>query len=105
VYYTAPAFDPNSQDSRVRSFQEAYEARFHAKAEVFAAHAYDAAKILATALKNAGGDPNKLVNALYAIRDFPGVTGDTTFDENGDVIKPVAVKMVNGGKFESCLSG
>lgn len=100
TYYTAPAFDPDSQDNQVVKFQEAYEARFHAKAEVFAAHAYDAVKILATALQNAGGDFNKLKDALYAIHDFPGVTGNTTFDKNGDVIKPVAVKVVKGGTFQ-----
>ena len=99
-YYTAPFFDPNSPNKMVRVFEEAYKTRFHAEAEVFAAHAYDAAKILVTALQHVGGDVNKLKDALYLIRDFPGVTGNTTFDKNGDVIKPAAVKIVKGGTFQ-----
>ncbi|HUS90104.1 MAG TPA: ABC transporter substrate-binding protein [Desulfosporosinus sp.] len=100
TYYTAPFFDPNSPNKEVRIFEEAYKARFHAEAEVFAAHAYDATKILVTALQHVGGDANRLKDALYLIRDFPGVTGNTTFDKNGDVIKPVAVKVVKGGTFQ-----
>lgn len=100
TYYTAPAFNPDSKESVVKKFCEAYETRFHAKPEVFAAHAYDAVKILATALENAGGDIGKLKNALYEIHDFPGVAGNTTFDKNGDVIQPVAVKVAEGGQFK-----
>jgi len=99
-YYTAPFFDPNSPNEMVRVFEEAYKARFHAEAEVFAAHAYDAAKILVTALQHVGGDASRLKDALYLVRDFPGVTGNTTFDKNGDVVKPVAIKVVKGGAFE-----
>ena len=36
---------------------------------------------------------------LYKIKDYQGVSGLTTFDENGDVIKPVAIKTVLNGKF------
>lgn len=99
-YFTAPLFDPNSPNKIVRAFEEAYKARFRSEAEVFAAHAYDAAKILVTALQHIGGDTSRLKDALYLVRDFAGVTGNTTFDKNGDVIKPVAIKVVKGGAFE-----
>jgi branched-chain amino acid transport system substrate-binding protein len=99
TYYTAPAFNPDSENSVVKKFREAYEARYHAKPEVFAAHAYDAVNILSTALRDAGGDASKLKDALHAIHDFAGIAGNTTFDKNGDVIQPVAVKVTENGKF------
>jgi branched-chain amino acid transport system substrate-binding protein len=37
--------------------------------------------------------------ALYDIKDFVGVTGKTSFDKNGDVIKPIGIKVVKDGKF------
>jgi branched-chain amino acid transport system substrate-binding protein len=99
TYFTAPTFDPNSQSEVVRKFETAYMERFHSQGEVFAGHAYDAVKILAQALQDAGGSEAGLKDALYRISHFPGVTGDTTFDKNGDVVKPIAIKIAAGGSF------
>jgi branched-chain amino acid transport system substrate-binding protein len=100
VYYTAPSFDPNSDNETVRRFQEAYQSRFREKAEVFAAHAYDAILILATSLRTASNNPIKLKETLYSLKDFNGVTGSTTFDKNGDVIKPITIKVVQNKSFQ-----
>ncbi len=78
TYYTAPAFAPDSQDTRIKDFQSAYEVRFHSKAEVFAAHAYDAVKMLVAALENTRDATAKLKDSLSGIHDFPGVTGNTS---------------------------
>ncbi len=99
-YYTAPFFDLKNPDERVRVFEEAYKTKFHEEPEVFAAHAYDATKILVAALQQVDGNTDRLKEALYQIRDFPGVTGSTTFDKNGDVIKQVAIKVVKDGAFQ-----
>ena len=37
---------------------------------------------------------------LDKIKNFTGVSGEMTFDENGDVIKPIGFKTVKNGKFE-----
>jgi branched-chain amino acid transport system substrate-binding protein len=100
VYFTAPAFDPNSSNEAIMRFQQAYQSRYHDSAEVFGAHAYDAVQIMAACLSTAGENPTALRDALYALRDFNGVTGSTTFDSNGDVIKPVAVKVVRNRSFQ-----
>jgi branched-chain amino acid transport system substrate-binding protein len=100
TYYTAPSFDPNSQNDLIRHFQQSYQSRFGETAEVFAAHAYDAVNILVLAFRNAKKDGITLTDALYKIRDFNGVTGNTTFDQNGDVIKPVSVKIARDGAFQ-----
>jgi len=100
TYFTAPSFDPTSQAEIVKKFQASYAKRFHTPGEVFAGHAYDAVRILAKAFRDAGGDAAKVKDALYAIKHFPGVTGDTTFDKNGDVTKPVTIKVANGGSFK-----
>ena len=39
-------------------------------------------------------------NALYEIKDFPGVTGPITFDRNGNVVdRPMTIRIVKNGKF------
>ena len=35
---------------------------------------------------------------LYKIKDFEGVTGKISFDENGDIIQPMGVKIIKEGK-------
>jgi branched-chain amino acid transport system substrate-binding protein len=88
VVFTAPAFDP--EDPKIRGFTEAYQKKFGIRSDVFAANAYDAMMLLAQAIKSCGGDDSAcLRDYLYAVRDYPGVSGITSFDKNGDVTKPI----------------
>ncbi|MCW3490118.1 hypothetical protein OMD50_08260 [Dethiobacter alkaliphilus] len=36
---------------------------------------------------------------MAAIQDFPGITGVTSFDDEGDVIKEVLILQVEDGSF------
>lgn len=92
-------FDPDSQEPVVVKFQERYEAKYGAKAEGFAALAYDGTMILAHVLRKCERDRECLKNAMYDIREFPGVTGPTTFDDHGDVVKHILLKTVRKGRF------
>jgi hypothetical protein len=54
--------------------------------------AYDAAKVLADALKRAGGtDPAKLRDAINSTKDFKGVTGSISLDAKRNAVKPAVV--------------
>jgi len=62
--------------------------------------AYDATNVLAAAMEN-GFTGNEIKAGLYEIKDYPGVTGNITFDKNGDVISRLFIlKIVRNGKFE-----
>jgi branched-chain amino acid transport system substrate-binding protein len=65
----------------------------------FAALAYDTTGVVIEALKVSGPDRAKLRDALAHIKDYPGVTGNTTFDENRDAKKGVLVLKIENGKF------
>ena len=99
VYYTYRVFDPDSDISVVKDFTENYKRKYGQLPDIFAGLAYDAARILTLALEKGGQDLEKVKMALYNTRNFPGVVGETTFDENGDVIKPIGIKRVEKGKF------
>ena len=46
---------------------------------------FDAVNVLATAIKNAGStDPQKIREAVLAIKKYPGAEGEYNFDKNGD---------------------
>ncbi len=45
-------------------------------------------------------DGTAIRNALAATKEFPGVTGKVTFNENRDAVKPIVmIKIEDGGKF------
>lgn len=98
VYYGG--FDPNVKSKEVTEFVESFKKKYNREPGYYSALAYDATKISLYAIKKAGStDSIKIKEILYQIKDFPGVTGSTTFDSNGDVIKPVILKTVKNGKF------
>jgi branched-chain amino acid transport system substrate-binding protein len=85
-------FAAEDQSPRVVRFVEEYRRLYGAVPDSFAATSYDAARILLDALARAGTDDRRAIrDALAATRDFPGVTGDLTFDENRDALKPLVV--------------
>jgi len=92
-------FDSDSPDAEVRRFQAKYKAKYGRPAEGFAALAYDGIKILGTALTRCGADTGCIKTTLYMVRDFPGVTGPTSFDDHGDVSKRIIIKTVRNGTF------
>ncbi len=66
-------------------FRADFKAKFNADVQVYAPYVYDAVKVMATAMVNAGSaDPAKYLQALKAIK-YKGVTGDIAFDEKGDI--------------------
>jgi branched-chain amino acid transport system substrate-binding protein len=76
----------------IQNFVKAYQAKFKVVPDSLAALAYDAAKVLADAIKRAGGtDSTKLRDAINATKDFPGVTGKITLDAKRNAVKPAVV--------------
>jgi branched-chain amino acid transport system substrate-binding protein len=66
-------------------FRTDFKAKFNADVQVYAPYVYDAVKLMATAMVNAGSaDPAKYLPALKSIT-YKGVTGDIAFDEKGDI--------------------
>jgi len=98
--FSSPYFDVESYS--VEKFKNAYYSKHLVIPEVFTAHAYDALKIISEAIKNIDNE-NLASNALrnYLItHTFDGITGKTIFDNNGDVIKPVAINVAIDNNFK-----
>lgn len=79
-------FDPDSPEAATRSFVEGYREIFGETPGQEAAQGYDAMRVLARAVHDAGSaEPDAVRLALAAIRDYTGATGRIAFDANGDV--------------------
>lgn len=97
--YYSTHFSPENSAPDVQEFVKKYQARWGQTPDAFSALGYDAAYVLADAIKRAGGTAGpKLRDALAATKDFPGVTGSTTINENRDATKPATILVIKGGK-------
>lgn len=88
------------EDSRpeVQEFVHKYEERFGKIPDGLAALGYDAARLLFDAMKRAPSLSGKdLAAAIAATKNFPGVTGNISIDENRNPTKDaVVLEVVNG---------
>jgi len=91
-------YSPQDPDERVQSFVNAYKERYGSVPASFSATAYDAAYLLADAIKRAGStDPEAITKALAETKDFEGITGKFSFDEQHNPVKEISIiEMKNG---------
>ncbi len=93
-------FYPGDPSEAVQAFINAYKAKYNEEPDMFAAQAYDAMKIVAAAIEAGEEDPDAIKQAILDTADFPGITGKTSFQPNGDVVKEVLILKVVEGAFE-----
>ena len=97
-YYSNHYFG-GSPNPRVQEFGQKYKAKYGEEPDSLAALAYDAASLLADAMRRApslkGSD---LRDALAATKDFSGVCGTVNFDANRNPVKAAVILKIEGGK-------
>jgi branched-chain amino acid transport system substrate-binding protein len=101
VSYFTNHYSPYDTDPKVVKFVNDYKAKYGSIPDALAATAYDAARIMFDAVKRSksltGPD---IRDALAATKDYPGVTGTVTFNENRDAVKPIVmIEIKDGGTY------
>lgn len=99
--YFTNHYSPYDTDPKVVKFVNDYKAKYGSTPDALAATAYDAARIMFDAIKRSkslsGPD---IRDSLAATKDFPGVTGTVTFNENRDAVKPIVmIEIKDGGTY------
>lgn len=88
-----------STDPKVKDFVKKYQAKYGHTPDALATLGYDAAGVLAAALKKAksasGAD---LRDAIASTQKYPGVTGVISLDADRNAVKSAVVLKVSGGK-------
>ena len=87
VILTQSVFELDSDHAHIQKFVKGFESKYGEKPDIYAAHGYDAMKVVAAALANRPALPREVIKGLRDVKDFPGVTGSIQFDEKGDVRK------------------
>jgi branched-chain amino acid transport system substrate-binding protein len=79
-----------------------YKAKFNSEPEAYAAYGYESMKVALDAIQRAGRkDRAAIRDAVFATRDYDGVLGRWSFDQNGDTtLTTMSGRQVKGGKFD-----
>ncbi len=97
VVYTTSYFDCNKE---AKDFCEKYKAKYGSEPDYRAALTYDALYIVSKAISDSKDlSPESIQKSLLKIQNYQGLTGLTSFDEEGNTKKEVLAKTVKDGKF------
>jgi branched-chain amino acid transport system substrate-binding protein len=97
--YFSNHYSPDDPSPRIQDFIKRYKERFGAVPDSMAATGYDAAMVAADAITRAKDVTGEAIaQAVAATKDFPGVTGVITLDQDHNAVKPAVVLEVKGGK-------
>jgi len=92
-------FSPDDPEPLVQTFVRAYKTKYGTAPDALAALWYDGAGLLADAIRRAGStEPAKIRDALATTKNFQGVTGNISLDEQRNASKPVVVVTIANGQ-------
>jgi branched-chain amino acid transport system substrate-binding protein len=98
--YLSNHYSVDDPSPAIQKFVADYKKKYNGTPDALAALGYDAARILADAIKRAGStDGEKIRDALKTVKDFPGVTGTITINADRNAVKPAVVLKIEKGKF------
>jgi len=90
-------FYAGSTRPATRAFVTTYQERFGHPPSILEASAHDAARMVRAAVEGGAGSRAAVRERLVALKDFPGATGDLSFDERREVSKPLFYLTVEKG--------
>jgi len=96
IIFSAPYFDLKVDNDLVKSFVKDYLFMIKKEPDIAASLGYDVTQILIVTIQNSKFDLSNVKDKLYRIKNFRGVTGNTSINSKGDVLKDVYIKKISG---------
>lgn len=93
------SFYADSDNDEIKSFVDAYKKDFGSEPSALAAQAYDSIGMLLEAIKQNGSVEKESLRDTLNTITYPGITGDTKFDDIGDATKSYTKLIVKDGVF------
>lgn len=104
IIYTRPAFDPQKPSEKYKAFASNFKRKYGMEPGIAAAYSYDAMEVILHSLAETSRKGNvsgeTIQKAMATIKDYDGVTGKFSFDENGDVMKDMSLFIIKRGQFQ-----
>ncbi len=100
-HYFSNHYTTNSTDPKTVEFVKNYKAKYNQDADVMAALGYDSVYLLAEAIRNTQTVTRETIREeLAKIKDFAGVTGKMSMDENRNAVKSAVVVKTVGPEYK-----
>jgi branched-chain amino acid transport system substrate-binding protein len=99
--YFSDHYSPDNPSPNVQKFIAEYKAVYGSVPDSLAGLGYDSAQVAIAAMRKAPDLSQAAIrDAIAQIKDFPGVAGTISLDENRNAVKPAVVLEVEGGKLK-----
>lgn len=92
VYPEIPESEASTQ------FRAAFQRKYTTAPTIYSALGYDELRILAQAIQHGGRRTEDVRHALHTVAGFPGATGSITFGGTDVNERPLALRMIRGGR-------
>ncbi|MBC7328440.1 ABC transporter substrate-binding protein [bacterium] len=97
--YYGTHFSPLEKSPQVQEFVSVFKQKYNEEPDALAALGYDTLKLVCSAIKRAGTtEGQKVRDELAQTKNFAGVTGEITIDENRNARKPLVILKIEKGK-------
>lgn len=93
----AAFFHPDVEFPGTKEFVEAFRAKYNKEPDNYTALAYDSAKLIIEGMKKNGATREGITKYINEVKDFPGVAGPISFENNG-VTRGIIILTVKDGK-------
>lgn len=93
----AAFFHPEVEFPGTKEFVDAFVTKYNKQPDNYSALAYDSAKLIIEAMRENGASREGITKYLNEVKDFPGVAGPISF-ENNDVTRNILILEVVDGK-------
>lgn len=98
--YYCSQYTAESTDERVQAFIKNYKEKFGEEPNQFSVLGYDAAYMMAEAIKNAGSTEKQAIIDALTVLEYNGLTGQMHFDENRNVVKEAIIIRIDNGAYK-----
>lgn len=95
----AATMNPESRDPEWLRFRQSYKNRWAEEPDTFATHAYDGMNLILSAIRKAGLNRARVRDELFAMKSWPGASGEIVFDTNMSNIGPTWLAVARDGRF------
>ncbi len=99
--YFSTHVSTENPDPNIQNFIKKYKAKYNDMPDAMSFLSYDAGMIMFDAIKRAGSvDPAKIRDEIAKTKDYAGVTGKITINEQRNAVKPAVILEIKGGQFK-----
>jgi len=96
VIYVYPKINTSNPETRL--FIEKYKEKYGTSPNYYAFIGYDSLKLYDFAINKCGDDTLCVTKTILGVKDFPGVSGKISFNQNKEILREFVIKEIRNGK-------